>query len=353
MPLRRLTKFSRLELEKESDTLKREIDELTSILDDDGILRTVVSDELAAVAQQHATPRRTLLLEGNASVASASVPLEVDDEPCVVLMSSTGLLARSSDLAFDPLADVSRAAHDVIVSNVPATTRGHVGLVTSAGRVVRLSVLDLPSLPSVMGIPALSAGAPIGAFVDLPADEQALCLTTLDESGGIALATAAGTVKRVIADSLGNKDSWEIIRLDDGDRVVGATRLDDTAAKNAELILVASDGQLLRFPASSVRPQGRAANGRDQALPRCPRRLLRRAHACTRCGRRHDRRNLIGTARHRRWKREDHPARRVSRQGAGNRRRQVPSLPLRRGSHHVGLGGQRPGPCGECIGSTG
>ncbi|MSW43474.1 MAG: DNA topoisomerase IV, partial [Actinobacteria bacterium] len=261
MPLRRLTKFSRLELEKESDSLKREIEELTAILDDDGILRTVVSDELAAVGQQHATPRRTLLLEGTTSVTSAAVPLEVDDEPCVVLMSSTGLLARSSDASFDPLAEVSRATHDVIVSTAPATTRGHVGLVTTAGRVIRLSVLDLPSLPSVMGIPALSAGAPIGAFVDLPADEQALCLTTLDETGGLALATAAGTVKRVVADSLGNKDSWEIIRLDDGDRVVGATRLDDAAAKNAELVLVTSDGQLLRFPASTVRPQGRAASG--------------------------------------------------------------------------------------------
>ena len=261
MPLRRLTKFSRLELEKESDVLKREIEELSAILDDDGILRNVVSDELAAVAQQHATPRRTLLLEGNTAPVSAAVPLEVHDEPCVVLMSSTGLLARCSDSAFDPQAEVARAAHDVIVSSAPATTRGEIGLVTTAGRVVRLSVLDLPSMPSVMGIPALSAGAPIGAFLDLPGDEQVLCLTTLDETGGIALATAGGTVKRVVADSLGNKDSWEIIRLDDGDRVVGATRLDDIAATSAELILVTSDAQLLRFPASSVRPQGRAAQG--------------------------------------------------------------------------------------------
>jgi len=261
MPLRRLTKFSRLELEKESETLKREIEELTAILNDDGILRNVVSDELAAVAQQHATPRRTLLLEGNISPVSAAVPLEVHDEPCVVLMSSTGLLARCSESTFDPLAEVGRAAHDVIVSSAPATTRGDIGLVTSAGRVVRLSVLDLPSMPSVMGIPALSAGAPIGAFLDLAGDEQALCLTTLDDTGGIALATAGGTVKRVVPDSLGNKDGWEIIRLDDGDRVVGATRLDDAAATSAELILVTSDAQLLRFPAASVRPQGRAAQG--------------------------------------------------------------------------------------------
>ena len=261
MPLRRLTKFSRLELEKESETLKREIEELTAILNDDGILRNVVSDELAAVAQQHATPRRTLLLEGNASPMSAAVPLEVHDEPCVVLMSSTGLLARCSESTFDPLAEVARAAHDVIVSSAPATARGDIGLVTSAGRVVRLSVLDLPSIPSVMGIPALSAGAPIGAFLDLARDEQALCLTTLDDTGGIALATAGGTVKRVVSDSLGNKDSWEIIRLDDGDRVVGATRLDDATATSADLILVTSDAQLLRFPAASVRPQGRAAQG--------------------------------------------------------------------------------------------
>ena len=261
MPLRRLTKFSRIELEKESDVLKREIEELTKILDNDSELRALVSDELAAIAQAHATPRRTLLMEAGAAPISAAVPLEVDDEPCVVLMSSTGLLARTADQRFEQVGDIARANHDVIISAVPATNRGSIGLVTSAGTLIRLSVVDLPALPSVVGIPALSAGAPIGAFVDLPLGESALCLTTLDETGGIALATANGVVKRVLPDGLTNKDSWEIIRLDEGDQVVGAIGLDEAAAETSELVFVTSDGQLLRFAASAVRPQGRAAGG--------------------------------------------------------------------------------------------
>ncbi len=262
MPLRRLTRFSRIELEQESDELRRTIDGLTEIIEDDASLRRVVGEELADVASRLATPRRTLLLEaGAAPVAAAAVPLEVSDEACVVVLSSTGLLARLAPAEFDPRADVPRASHDVIVSAAPATTRGHLGLVTSAGRVIRLSVLELPALPGTAGIPALGAGAPLGAFVDLPPGEDALCLTTLDELGGLALATARGVVKRVVPDALTNKDSWEVIRLADGDRVVGAVRLDDATAERAELMLVTSDAQLLRFPAAEVRPQGRSGGG--------------------------------------------------------------------------------------------
>ena len=106
-------------------------------------------------------------------------------------------------------------------------------------------------MPAVSGVPALSAGAPLGAFVDLPPGEEPLCLTTLDESGGLALATATGTVKRVVPDVLLNKDSWEVIRLDDGDRVVGACRLPEADAEGAELVFITSDAQLLRIPASA------------------------------------------------------------------------------------------------------
>jgi DNA gyrase subunit A len=262
MPLRRLTRFSRIELEKEGDDLRREISALTELLDDENVLRAAVSDEFASVAQSHATPRRTLLMEASATPVTAAVPLEVHDEPCVVLLSATGLLARTPDTsAAGDSAHDQRATHDVIVSAIPATSRGEFGLVTSAGRLIRLRAIDLPAMPAVSGVPALSAGAPLGAFVDLPPGEQPLCLTTLDESGGLALATASGTVKRVVSDALQNKDSWEVIRLDAGDRVVGACRLPEADAESAELVFITSDAQLLRIPASSVRPQGRSAGG--------------------------------------------------------------------------------------------
>ena len=63
MQLRRLTRLSRIELEKEQETLRREIEELEAILADEALLRKVVSDELAEVAKTYGTPRRTVLLE--------------------------------------------------------------------------------------------------------------------------------------------------------------------------------------------------------------------------------------------------------------------------------------------------
>ena len=136
-PLRRLTRYDRLELEREQDELRAEIAALTAILESDDRLREVVSGELAEVAKKFGTPRRTVLLEGGSAAArTAAVPLEVADDPCLVLLSSTGLVARTAaGCAGDDAGRAGRAAaarptgpraaHDVIVSAVPATVRGH------------------------------------------------------------------------------------------------------------------------------------------------------------------------------------------------------------------------------------
>ncbi len=157
MPLRRLTKFSKIELDKERDELLRTIADLDDILGDEARLRAVVSDELAEVAKTYGTPRRTVLLESSGQTTTASAqPLEVADDPCYVFLSSSGLLARTTTL--DPPGDGGgRTRHDVIVSAVTATARGEVGVVTSAGRVVKLGVLDLPTLPE-HGQPPQPAG---------------------------------------------------------------------------------------------------------------------------------------------------------------------------------------------------
>lgn len=181
-PLRRLTRFDRIELESEMERLQAEIAELTRILESDTELRKLVSAELAAVAKKFGTDRRTVLLESAGSPA-ATVPLQVADDPCRVLLSSTGLLARTANgEPFPEDADARRVKHDVIVSAVPATARGELGAVTSSGRLLRINVVDLPQLPETAAAPNLSGGAPISEFVSLDEGETIICLTTLDES---------------------------------------------------------------------------------------------------------------------------------------------------------------------------
>ncbi|WP_324650927.1 DNA topoisomerase (ATP-hydrolyzing) [Georgenia sp. H159] len=264
--LRRLTKFSRLELEGELADLLREIEELRAILGDEALLRKVVSDELAEVAATHGTPRRTVLLEhaggpATGSAASArkggtSVPLEIPDEPCWVALSGTGLIARG---AHEPPRQGPRVAHDAIASAVPARTRGDVGVVLSSGRCVKLSVLDAPGLPATDSAPGFSGGTPMAELVQLEPGERVVGLTRLDDDAPpLALATAAGTVKRVAtSDRPGNRDAWELISLKPGDAVVGVAHAPD----EHRLVLVTSQAHLLHFAAGTVRPQGRGAGG--------------------------------------------------------------------------------------------
>ncbi len=290
-PLRRLTRYDKLELEREQETLRTEIADLTAILDSDEKLRELVSAELAAVAEKFGTPRRTVLLEASGVTRTAAVPLEVADDPCTVLLSSAGLLARTAAVKpataqqelpeeiLQPPASTGespgrkpsgttgkqaepRSAHDVIVSAVHSTARGSIGALTSHGRLIRLGVLELPALPPTAHSPGLSGGAPITEFVSTERGETVVAIVAADAAGaGLAIGTAHGVVKRVAPDYPQNLTDFEVIALKDGDRVVGAVQLGEEGEEEQDLVFITSDAQLLRFAASSVRPQGRAAAG--------------------------------------------------------------------------------------------
>ena len=276
-PLRRLTRFDKLELEREQETLRAEIAGLTEILDNEDVLRNLVSGEMADVAKKFGTPRRTVLMEAGAAVAAA-VPLEVTDDPCLVVLSQTGLLARVP-LENQAEAERERAASDASAAAVTAadlvgcalatTVRATIGAVTSAGRMIKFSVLEVPAItPGGGGTPGLGApaaglsgGHPVEEFVPgLAHGETVLALAPIEgpEAGGVALGTASGVVKRVQPDYPANRDEFELITLKDDDRVVGAAYL---TGDDADLVFITTDAQLLRFPATSVRPQGRAAAG--------------------------------------------------------------------------------------------
>jgi DNA gyrase subunit A len=277
-PLRRLTRFDRLELEREQDTLRAEIAELTDILENDEKLRALVSGEMSDLAKKFGTPRRTLLMEAGAAV-TAAVPLEVGDDPCLVVLSAAGLLSRFPLANQEPNQDgnerkvappstarPSFKAGDIAVTSLATTARATIGAVTTAGRMIKFSVLEVPAAPSNAIAGTLENGHPVAEFVPGLADgETVLALASLDggESSGVAIGTASGIVKRVQPEYPANRDEFELITLKDDDRVVGAAYLagDTALLETTELVFITTDAQLLRFPASAVRPQGRQAAG--------------------------------------------------------------------------------------------
>ncbi|WP_336923955.1 DNA gyrase/topoisomerase IV subunit A [Aquipuribacter sp. SD81] len=262
MRLRRLTRFSTLELEQRRDELTERIGRLRELLGSEDALRGTVADELDAVAAEHGTPRRTVLLEGDVPAQrgrAAAADLEVPDTPCRVLLGATGLLARTADdsALVRPQGPRERSRHDVLRAAVTTTSRAHVGVVTSTGRCVRLPVVDLPALPPTAAPVSLSGGVSVSESAGLAAGEHVVGLVPLADGAGLALATARGVVKRVVPDVPPGREEWEVVRLGDGDEVVAAFACGD----DDELVLVSDDASLLRFPSSAVRPQGRGAGG--------------------------------------------------------------------------------------------
>ena len=254
MPLRRLTRLSTIELEQERDQLLRTIEELDTLLGDERRIRRLVADELAQVATTHGTPRRTVLLEQ--APEPVATDLEVPDEPCLVLLSSTGLVARTRS-AEELARSGGRARHDVITGIVRTTSRGEFGVVTDRGRLVRAGVVSLPVLPDSAGSPVLRGGVPLADIVGLESGESIVGIVDIGtDAAPLALGTRRGVVKRVQPEQV-NKPAWEVITLAPGDAVVGVGNAPD----GAELAFVTDEAQLLHFAASAVRPQGRAAGG--------------------------------------------------------------------------------------------
>ena len=262
--LRRLTKFSRIELEAERDKLRAEIAELELLLSDPAHIRQLVSHELEEVAERFGTPRRTLLTEAPPSTATTSsrkapVQLEVADVPCRVILSTTGRAIRidpRDDTAEAPERARRRVRHDAIRTSIATTSRSEIGAVTSLGRLIRLSPVDLPVVPE--NSVQLAAGVKIADYLGIDrAKEKVLALVSLTSADAIALGTRQGVVKRISVVDHPNRPDFELISLKKGDEVIGARQSGD----DEELLFITSDAQLLRFSAASVRPQGRSAGG--------------------------------------------------------------------------------------------
>ena len=332
--LRRLTKMNRIELEAERDDLKKCIEELTRILASAEALDHVVTSEMDEAVDKWGSPRRTVLLDADpdgtltpvvaqgsgtsgisksaleavksaTTISSAEVflaaaaaaakktgeqsaltgALKIEDEPCVVMMSATGLIARTSPSAMEVFnsrsASDERLHDDQITTIFRTSTRATYGLVTSAGRLVLAQVVDLPALPASATL-SLQGGVQADDLISMTEStdpvrgERVVTAIAMEQSadngenGGdgettaeakplpsLAIGTRNGVVKRWNREAPTTMDSWPVIDVKDGDEVVFAAVAED----DDRLVFVSSDSSLLTFDAKNVRPQGRTAGG--------------------------------------------------------------------------------------------
>ena len=260
--LRRLTKFSRVELEAERDQLNSEIEALLEILRSDELLRGVVSRELDEAAEAFGTPRRTVLTGAVARptrAAAAGKSLEVADSPCTVLLSVTGRalrIDRDPESPESPRGPSRPTKHGAVATSVDGTVRGELGAILSDGTLHRFTPVDLPIVPAASV--SFSGGVKVADYLGITDKKiRVVSFVPLDTNTPIGIFTLGGIVKRVVLTDLPAKPDFEVISLKQGDKVVAAFQAPD----DSEFAVVTSDAQLLRFDAASVRPQGRPAGG--------------------------------------------------------------------------------------------
>jgi DNA gyrase subunit A len=261
MPLRRLTKLARTELEKEHTELLERIGYLTSLLDDPVKLRGVIKDELLEIKKKHGDSRRTTV---KADEGDLDVEDLIAEEDVIISVSRAGYVKR---LPVDAFKKQNRGGKGVrgqnlkeedVVKHVFTTTTHHWMLFfTTKGRVYRVKAHEIPesgrtargmyaaNLPGV----ALDGDEKISAVIDLK---------EYTEGQFLLFATRKGIVKKtklpeydsprtgLIAVKLRGDDELIDVRFTDGD--------DD-------VFLVSRRGQAIRFKESFVRPMGRDAGG--------------------------------------------------------------------------------------------
>jgi len=230
--LRRLTKFSIIELEQEADQLRKEIAELREILGSKERLEGLIAAELQKVANEHPSPRRTELVDASGITVSRK-PIQVaqiSDDPAFAGLTPTGRLYRSAER---------------LEGSVPTSLRADVALVLSDGTAHRVHVADLPQHPDAQ---------PAQSFLGTSA--EVLGVFPWASEATFAMGTAQGVVKR-IQGPMPDRDEASLISLKEGDQLVGFGKAED---KNL-LCFVTSDCNFLAFEAQQVRPQGLPASG--------------------------------------------------------------------------------------------
>ena len=260
MRLRRLTGLEREKIEQELADLREKIAYYKRVLEDEGLLKQIIKDELQEIKKKFGTPRKTQL-SGDAK--DIDVEDLIAEENVVVTMTKAGYVKRLPVTTYRQqkrggkgMQGVSLKDNDYVEHLFVASTHSYMLFFSTAGKVYRLKVYELPEASrhargtAIVNLLPLQKGETISAVIatkDFPEDEY------------LMFATEQGMVKKTSMDLYDRtrRDGLIAINLKEGDQLISVRRV----AVGEKVIMVSSVGKAIMWSEGEVRAMGRDTMG--------------------------------------------------------------------------------------------
>ena len=260
MRLRRLTGLEREKIEQELADLREKIAYYKRVLEDEGLLKQIIKDELQEIKKKFGTPRKTQL-SGDAK--DIDVEDLIAEENVVVTMTKAGYVKRLPVTTYRQqkrggkgMQGVSLKDNDYVEHLFVASTHSYMLFFSTAGKVYRLKVYELPEASrhargtAIVNLLPLQKGEMISAVIatkDFPEDEY------------LMFATEQGMVKKTSMDLYDRtrRDGLIAINLKEGDQLISVRRV----AVGEKVIMVSSAGKAIMWSEGEVRAMGRDTMG--------------------------------------------------------------------------------------------
>lgn len=264
MRLQRLTGLERDKIDNEYKELMERITYLESILSDENKLFGVIKDEMLAIKDKYADPRRTEIKPAEGEIALKDL---YEEEEIAITLTHLGYIKRlpadtykSQKRGGRGISALTTREEDFVTDLISTTTHSLMLFFTNRGRVYKLNAYEVPEGKrtskgtAIVNLLQLNPGEKIARTISFNTDSK-----ENEDLKYLLFATKSGIVKKTpISDFKNiNKSGLIAINLKDGDELIGVNRTNG----EEDIILVTENGMSIRFNENDVRSMGRTATG--------------------------------------------------------------------------------------------
>jgi DNA gyrase subunit A len=260
MRLQRLTQLERAKLVEEYQEVLKQIEYLKSVLASEGLVRSIIKDELTQIREEYKDDRRTQIVKEEAEISLEDL---IAEEEVVVTISHSGYIKRNAASLYRAQRRGGKGKigmgikdEDFVETLFTASTHDTLLFFSDAGKVYWLKVHEIPEASraakgkALVNLLALTGSEKVTAT--LPVKEYR-------EDRFVIMATKKGLIKKTEISAYSNPRQGGIIALglEDGDKLIGVQVTDG----QREILLGTKQGITIRFKEEEVRPMGRTAYG--------------------------------------------------------------------------------------------